>query len=204
MIWIYIFARSATSTLKQSSTVTVKGVTKTTSDGMISFDLVSPGTYNVTVSSAGYQTFQGDLTFGHYSNIADVTLDPELPVPPGDTGVCFAETYNTDYGRRWTYTHPDLGRIGGDYDSRDRAEGAARGDNRCKIRYPPPLTEEERITRNVVQRVQGQIETAITNALAPFADLEARIKAWITNSIFELLMKNLNAAAIEYKKQRGK
>jgi hypothetical protein len=225
MIWIYVFAKGATSTLKQTSEVTVQGVTKPTTDGTVSFGLPAPGTYNVIVKSKGYQSFQGDLYFGKWANIQDVTLTPESPPPEGYTGYCTIASYQTVAGTTYKVVHPDLGDLKRGYTEYSKAQNKAHSDERCFKRFEPAPTEEEKITRNVIERVQGQIEKALSGfaeavtaqitvvlekiqkeadaRIKALIDLEARIKAWITESIFELLMKNLNAAAIEYKKKRG-
>lgn len=53
-------------------------------------------------------------------------------------------------------------------------------------------------------RITGVLSKEISDRVKALLDLDARIKAWISESIFELLLKNLNASAIEYKKSRGK
>lgn len=55
-----------------------------------------------------------------------------------------------------------------------------------------------------VQDAYRGIETEVQDRMKAIADVEARIRSWIADSIFELLMKNLNAAAVEYRKQRGR
>ncbi len=192
MISIAVFAQGSSTTLKQLSEVTVKGATKTTSNGMVSFDLPSPGTYNVVVKSAGYQTWQGDLIFGQYANLADVTLSPDVTAPPGYTGYCNITPEYLSMGTFFQVKHPDLGRIKGGYSQASTAEYYAHIDERCFSRVPPPATQEEIITRSVIGRVQGQIDLAITNALSPIQAAIGDIKAWITESIFELLMKKLD------------
>lgn len=217
MIWIFVFANGATSTLKQLSEVTVKGVTKSTTDGMADFDLPAPGTYNVIVKSKGYQSFQGDLVFGKWANIVHVTLTPEQPAPEGYTGYCSIESYQTVAGTTYKVMHPDYGQLMSGYTEYRKAQDKAHGNERCFVRAPPTPSQEEVITGKVLTKVQGMVDSVITAALTPIqntlngipsmissmitdalapitASIDA-LKAWITDSIFELLMKKLDEGA---------
>jgi hypothetical protein len=102
--------------------------------------------------------------------------------------------------------------------------GKANRDSRChEIPKPPPKTVDEvasevttlqKLLNGTVGKIEAigqniqdiwtKLETEAADRLKGLLDLEIRLKAWVQNMIFELLMNNLNAAAIEYKKQRGK
>ncbi len=60
---------------------------------------------------------------------------------------------------------------------------------------------------NLAQGIEDIISKAETEAKEwrkGILDLEGRLKSWIKEMVFELLLENLNSAAIDYKKLRGK
>lgn len=94
----------------------------------------------------------------------------------------------------------------------ETARGSAERSSICQ-QTPPPTAKDwqDGIQKQVTagfdalsKYVTDGLKSVTDSAQKGILDLEARMKAWISESIFELLMKNLNASAIEYKKQRGK
>ena len=187
MITIMVFAKGAYSTLKQLSEVTVKGVLKTTTDGVVSFDLPHPGTYNTIVKSKGYQSFQGDLVFGKTMNLVDVTLTPEVPAPEGYTGYCTISSYDCVAGTCYKVVHPDHGTIMSGYTEYRKAQDKAHDNERCFERAPAEPTLEETISAKVITKVQGMIEIVLTAALTPIQNTLNGIPSMISSMIADAL-----------------
>lgn len=180
------------------------------------------GNLMYSVTATGYDKASGTVqvpTSGSVTRGVEMGayVAPPVPPPPGEAvigtvGQSCDLLEKSMYGATW-YRFRNRYTAGGSPWSGSLADAtrSAEGNPSCFLPPPPPPTSADDVQKDVdilrgtLQGISSRVQdiiTSITEMGKAFVDLEASIKAWITASVFELLMKNLNAAAIEYKKNR--
>jgi hypothetical protein len=195
----------------------------TNSAGEVEIVIFWSGNMMYSVDAAGYTKLSGTVQVpasGSILSMAELGAYVEPPKPPdpgeqiiGSVGTSCDLLTKDMFGQHWySYRNRYTGLHVGWDSIRDDAEYLARQDKGCFAPPPPPpkttddVQKDVDILRGTLQGISSRVQdliSSITELGKGLTDLEARIKAWISESIFELLMKNLNAAAKDYKKQRG-
>jgi hypothetical protein len=180
------------------------------------------GNLMYSITATGYDKLSGTV---QVPSSGTVTLAVELgayaapPVPPasgeeviGTVGLSCDILRKNQYGNWWFRHRNRYNANGSSWDSSlSDAEAAANSDKSCFLPPPPPpksaddVQKDVDILRSTLQGISSSVQdivTSITEMGKALVDLEARIKAWITETVFELLMKNLDAGTREWRKKQ--
>lgn len=185
-------------------------------------------TVQARTNSAGIVRFVEDIPLdakiygiGFSVQTRIVCDEPIIPPPPppgeavvGSVGTSCDIMQKYMFGSAWYRYRNRYTGSGSSWDSEiGDAEDLANDTPGCFAPPPPPpktvddVQKDVDILRGTLQEISSAVQdlvTSITETGKAIVDVEMRVKVWISEVVFELLMKNLNASAIEFKKLRGK